>query len=134
MKDLDGEVQQLKGGWLNRRMGWRIYLWVVVAILAVSWLELFDGELTTHDLIDIPETLVAVTGLAGYAYQRAILFPLVWRVAIFLIPPWDIYYNLHAGRALGEVFPVLGLVLPAYVALFLYGYRSKRIWAPASAE
>jgi hypothetical protein len=110
-------------------MIWKFYFWLFSIVIAASWIQLGFVKLTAHDIIDIPVTVLGLVGLFGFAYRRRIGFAVIWRVLSVAVLAWDIYYNLQAGRTLTPFASVLLITAPCYVALVLYGYRSRSLWS-----
>jgi hypothetical protein len=129
-------------------IGWRIYAWAYIAMLSLAHLSIVRAGATAFDLLDIPLSLCAASGVLGFAYQWRIGSPVFWRW--FLIPfvAWELTYNVVLGAWLGiaqhesyvrpmSTHPlatvvlvglVAALALPSYMALFRYGYRSAELW------
>ena len=84
----------------------------------------------------------ALVGVFGFVSRMRILSPVFWRVFMPALLAWDIAYNFvlvgQLDLAMQSVEPMEGFpwdlvagvtfLAPMYVALFLYGYRSKPIW------
>ncbi len=84
---------------------------------------------------------VALLGLFGYAYEMRFLNVYTWRMLLPVILVWDAtlaafsYAEIHSeisvedqsllyrSMAIGFI-----LVIPQYIALYFYGFRSREIW------
>ena len=110
-------------------MIWKLYLWLFTSLIAASWIQLGFVELTVHDMIDFPLTALGLLGLFGYAYRRQIGIATIWRVLAVVLLVWNVYYNLHEWPTLRESAKALAVAAPCYVALVLYGYRSRALWS-----
>ena len=84
---------------------------------------------------------LALLGLFGYAYEVSFFNANTWRILLPVIVVWDAYlvltsyidtsaeisvenqWRLYTFLVLGSVF-----LIPQYIALYLYGFRSKEIW------
>lgn len=69
----------------------------------------------------------------GYALQRPIGAPYYWRAACWVVLGATLVTIIPAALA-GEaaifmVAVLLPLVVPAFIASFLYAYRSPQVWA-----
>jgi len=129
-------------------IGWRIYAWAYLAALGVAHWSIIRAGATAVDLLDLPLSLCAAAGVLGFAHQWRLGSQLFWRG--FLIPfvAWELTYNVVLGAWLGiaqheslvrpmSTHPlatvvvaglVAALVVPSYVAVFRYGYRSAQLW------
>lgn len=110
-------------------MVWRIYAWVVLALVVAGWVAAMFHDVMPYDLINVPVKIVGVTGLFGFAYKRPIGTPAVWRAWMVVQPAWDVSYGLMSGRELPLALLLFAIAYPAYVALFYYGFGSRDVWA-----
>jgi len=120
-------------------MLWKIYAWFLAIVLAAAYGAIIWEGLEVRDAIDIPISLIAVIGVFGYAYKRRIVSEDLWRVWFFVIIGWDIFNSLVLEDftefdeftaieiSIGIIF-VLILIIPEYIALFLYGFKSETLW------
>jgi hypothetical protein len=78
---------------------------------------------------------VLLTALWGYALQRPIGGERYWRAAFWLVLFANLVMLVPVLLSGGTVALVTGgltlLIVPAYLAAYLYAYRSPRVWAPA---
>ncbi len=126
-------------------MGWKIYFWVLTGILILTYSDIFFNDPIVYDFIDLPITITAMVGLFGYAYKKCIAHAGLWRKWFFIIIVWDLLYNLYFRVDLLKeatvheqplplafwiiLFLVASvIILPEYIALYLYGFRSKQLW------
>jgi hypothetical protein len=95
------------------------------------------------DVLDIPISLIALVGVFGYAYKRKIIGERFWQFWLFVAIGWDILVHgaLEDFSDLGEISTIeigIGLavaallILPQYIALYLYGFRSTALWLQRS--
>ncbi len=105
-------------------MGWKIYSWVLAAILGLAYFTILLGTVTAPKIIDIPISLVALVGLFGYAYKKKIGTKLFWQIWLILLILWDILYNFFLMRypdiPNGLVAAGILIFLPEYIALYNY--------------
>ena len=108
-----------------------------------SVLSIRSESPTVFDGLDVPMAATALVGVFGFVSRMRILSPVFWRVFMPALRAWDITYNFvlagYLDFAMRSVEPVEGFpwdlvagvtfLAPMYVALFLYGYRSKPIWS-----
>ena len=123
-------------------IAWYAYLLLLAMFLFGSALSILSASPTVFDGLDVPMAATALVGVFGFVSRRRIFGAVFWRVFMPALLAWDIAYNLVlAGQldfAMRSVEPMEGFpwdlvagvsfLTPMYVALFLYGYRSKPIW------
>jgi hypothetical protein len=141
-------------------MGWKIYFWVftLIVVLATGFSmaeslgivlpvegDPSEREIWTWwDWIYLPILGISITGLFGYAYQKAIGGKSFWEnffIFFIIFDTIDIFREYNAGLYDTEVMwqPIITLslliaiILPYYVALFLYGFKSDALWNPQPA-
>lgn len=125
-------------------MGWKIYF---IALLVLS-IGAYFAAFSDYDYIDIPLNIISMIGLFGYAFKRCYFFRGFWKYWLFVIIFWD---SLHVFLSIkyswlndretielaGQYFNVaiiigaaigLAIFLPGFIALYLYGYRSRDLW------
>jgi len=120
--------------------GWRIYAWVMAALLLLALvLTVFEGSGSIIiDAIDYGVSALSLVGVFGYAYGRAIATRAFWRVLLPVLIAWDSgmlirqYLDPETGSDL-LIFSVIvvlvaSLLVPSYIAVFRYGYRSPALW------
>ena len=129
---------------LHRRFAWKIYLLLMIVLMAL--LFAFEGAqwIQTADVIDLAVFAIATVGLFGFAYRRRIgsrtfwsmwlPVEVVWDFAVLLaIEPAGFAYRFPDGErtAVFSVETAVGvlLVLPLYIALYRYAFRSPELWA-----
>ena len=100
------------------------------------------GTPSLVDLIDIPISLIAWSGLYAFVHRKKFSAARLWQVWFFVIVIWDITYNvffdlyLGIGQKVEDVEPTTALctltalifLVPEYVALYLYGCKGETIW------
>jgi hypothetical protein len=130
---------------MNPRRGWRIYFWIMAALLAVFVVVGFikPGSEPLLDVVDYLVSAFTLVGLFGYAYSRRIWSQGAWRVALPIVVIWE-FVNTARGLTKGDlgnvveaaiyVALIFAIVVPAYVALYRYGYRSPELWTPATPK
>jgi hypothetical protein len=121
--------------------GWKLYF-AVLALLLVGLLpELGVAWIQLPDALDFAVAGVGLVGLCGYAWGRAFGMPSFWRGWVVFQPLWDVFIALVASpRGWAQVVPdmeassvgeeLFGLivVVPLYIALFRYAFRSPDVW------
>jgi len=134
---------------------WRIYalsllalfalsVAVIVAVYGVAWMSALD---VLHNFV----SAIGFVGLFGYAFWKPIASSRAWRVWAVIQPLWDFLYSfvfdsLGWSGQLPDTEPetrveffatrLIGLAVaaPLYLALFRYGYRSRKLWREPSAS
>jgi hypothetical protein len=116
--------------------------WVLYA--AVLTFAVIAGEVSnvTRTLEVGPITVASwalsaalLTALWGYGLQRPIGSERYWRLAFWLVLFANVVMLVPVLLAGGQVAMFTAtltlLIVPAYLAAYLYAYRSPRLWAPA---
>jgi len=83
-------------------------------------------------------TGVLIVATWGYALQRRIGAQYYWRAACWVVLLASLVTVIPAAlageAALFMVAVLLPLVVPAFVASFLYAYRSPQVWTPPAGQ
>lgn len=91
------------------------------------------GTLDARTFANWVVTGVLLLATWGYALQRPIGAPYYWRAACWVVLGASLVTVIPAAlagaAALIMVAVLLPLVVPAFVASFLYAYRSPQVWA-----
>jgi hypothetical protein len=121
---------------------WKIYFWFLLVIVGA----LFGGSLVLGldmiRILDFPISLTSLAGLFGYAYQKGIGVSLFWKAWLPVVVLWDLSTNFLWNGLMGfhgldrlEVIAVIAVFYAIfageYLALYLYGFRSQKIWRKA---
>lgn len=123
-------------------MAWKIYFWILLLLLLLSYAAIFTGAPSIWDVFDIIISLAAITGLFAYAYKKKVLTAKFWSITFLVIIAWDLTYNLVLSEYLGvaqnisgsrDASPIqtlvgLALVMPEYIALYLLAFKSDTLW------
>ena len=134
-------------------MGWRLYAWALVVLLAYAHSSILLSNPTGFDVVDAVLSVVAALGVVCFAHAWRILSQRFWRKFLVAFIAWELIYELVlcawlglgqrdsqpgaplpllAGVVAGLV--VLALLLPAYIALFKYAFSPSVQWqAPRAA-
>jgi hypothetical protein len=118
-------------------MVWKIYFWVLTVLLVVLYvLTLSSSDVAVYYYLDVPVSVLGLVGLYGYAFKKRLVHANFWKVWFIIVVLWDIFFNLVLpARALIEMQDIIVLVIcgaiiiPEYVALYLYGFRSRALWS-----
>lgn len=119
---------------------WKIYLWFLVVVVGALYGASIREGLNVVRILDIPVTLISLAGVFGFAYRKSIWTSAFWKIWLPLVIVWDIFANFVWGgksqmRDLGLIDIVFvaavfyAVFLPGYIALFLYGFHSEKVWA-----
>ncbi len=118
-------------------MFWKIYAIVMTVILLIAYFFTFRYGMQTLDYVDLPVSIIALIGVYGFAFRIRLISYWIWRVWLLVVLGWNGYYNFYdALISVPEYSPFIltGMVLafvvlvPEYIALFLYGFRSSSLW------
>jgi len=118
------------------KAGWVVYAAVLTfCVLAGEAVNLSrGGEVTALTLGNWTLSAALLTALWGYALQRRIGSAGYWRAVFWLV----LFANavmlipvLLGDRAVALFTAALTLlIVPAYLAAYLYAYRSPALWSP----
>jgi len=124
-------------------MFWKIYAILLTVILVTAYVIVFVGGVQTLHYVDLPISIIALVGLYGFAFQVKLVNIWIWRVWLGIVVAWDMYYNFYDAISsapefspliIGGIVVAIGIIIPEYIALFLYGFRSHSIWDKEKIE
>lgn len=121
---------------------WKIYFWFLLAIVGFLFGGFLVQGLDMIKILDFPISLVSLAGLFGYAYHKGIGVSLFWKAWLPVVFVWDVstnflwdgvfgFYGLDWVEVTALIAVFYGIFMAEYVALYLYGYRSGKIWEKA---
>lgn len=94
-----------------------------------------SGEVSAVTFANWTLSAVLLTALWGYALQRRIGTATYWRAAFWLVLFANVVMLVPVMLTGGEVAAFTAaltvLIVPAYVAAYLYAYRSLAVWTDA---
>lgn len=122
---------------------WKAFFWIALLLTVVSAVSVaLIPVMTLLDWIDFAVSVVALAGLGGLAFQKALgrrrfwiaffafctLWSAVYAVALPLlgVPLYGQVITMDAGFAISFVFTVMMLV-----ALYVYALRAEHLWGEA---
>lgn len=121
---------------IKRSILWRLYAILLGIGLLFMYVTVLLSSFRPVYLVDLPITVAAYIGLLGYSLQCRIGRRPFWRLLGVVFVCWELLFNfVLSAESLKEVgvttaaLFMLILLLPEYVALWLYGHRSSEIWA-----
>jgi hypothetical protein len=120
----------------RRKVGWLIYAAALTVFVVVGEARnVATGPgIDAVVLADWVLSLVLLVALWGYALQKPIGSAAYWRVVFWIVlaATGIMLVPVATGSVEAIVFTVLllALVAPAYLAAYLYGHRSSRLWNP----
>ena len=99
--------------------------------------------------IDLFVTSFSLVGLYGYLYKKTVIANLFWRIFLIALVVyffWSIFVEIKVHDKLMAITPKIKLgledwivfsidimiFLPAYICIYLYGFRSEHIWSEHS--
>lgn len=126
---------------------WYLYLGFCIIMVLIDALSLWfsvEANESVRVFIDLGIDIAAILGLIGFIRSTPILTPSVWRAFFVLYVvyfSWDMFDSLHflyfnpdswAGwsglEITGLAFAALMLILPMICALYVYSFRSSKVW------
>lgn len=118
---------------------WKVYFWVFAFIVVIGYSTTFSDNASIYYYFDIILSIIGLLGLWCYVYERGLLNRGVWQTFFCLFIFWNViefifepFYSSKEFIDQKMQFYVkltsVAISLPAYFALFLYGFRSKEIW------
>jgi hypothetical protein len=125
----------------STKFWWKAYFWLMAALVvgAVIFNLYFEETPAPSDIVDYGTWLFGLIGVFGFAYSKVIMSKRLWQVWLPIIVAWDVgvltkqyvYEPVEMDPWLMVFVAVIAgvLVLPEYLALYLYGYRSGSLWA-----
>lgn len=118
------------------KKGWTAYVAVLTAVVVTGEVAnlVQGGTLDVRTFANWIVTGVLLVATWGYALQRRIGAHYYWRAACWVVLLASLATMIPAAlagpAALIVVAVLLPLVAPAFVASFLYAYRSPQVWGP----
>jgi len=119
---------------------WKCYFFIAIAFGgAAIWAAIAYSE-PPHvaESADVASWVLSLVGVFGFAFSRPILVPLLWKIWVAVAFIWDIgriVYDYAIEPEIPEAWLVVSVVLlvglliiPQYIALYLYGFRSDDLW------
>lgn len=117
---------------------WKAYFIIIllISILAYIW----QGLERFYEFIDIIISALALAGLYGYAWGKALLSDGFWKIFFFVIIIWNILYHYFlppppkVAESLNGQSPqsaaTIGLIIfiPLFIAVYSYAYRRDDLW------
>jgi hypothetical protein len=118
----------------SRRIGWLVYAGLLtLAVLVGEWFNLHRGG--GPDAVTLANWLLSATLLTAlwcHALQRPLGTPGYWRIVFWILVVANLLMLvpvLLGGGSIALFTAALSLlVVPAYVAAYLYAYRSPALW------
>lgn len=122
------------------RKAWALYAALLTAAVMIGEVAnlVQGGTLDVRTFANWIVTGVLLLATWGYALQRRIGAQHYWQGACWVVLLASLVTVIPAvlagGAALLMVAVLLPLVVPAFVASFLYAYRSPEVWSPAATD
>jgi hypothetical protein len=117
------------------KKGWTAYAALLTAAVVIGEVAnlVQGGTLDVRTFANWVVTGVLLLATWGYALQRPIGAPYYWRAACWIVLGASLVTVIPAAlagpAAVIMVAVLLPLVVPAFIAGFLYAYRSPQVWA-----
>ena len=126
---------RLDEGIEKRRWGWKL----LAGILTIGWIIYFFlyNNPDPYQPLQISQNVVNIIGVVGiwcFAFRLKFMESIVWQLLfivdlLFFILRSCFSYTTHNHNPLAVIFLLLILVLPYYIGLFLYAFKSPEIWS-----
>lgn len=120
---------------MTNRKGWKLYAVALGLLLCLMYSTVMLSQFRPIYLVDLPITFVAYLGLVGYAFRRRIASRPLWKGVCVVFIAWEFLFNFFLSPeslervGIAEVVLWMAVLLvPEYVALWRYGYRSDDLW------
>ena len=84
-------------------MGWKIYFWIFVILVLWGYSGVFSENVTVYDYVDVPISIIGLTGFFGFAFKKRFLSPGFWKIWLFITFIWDIFYNYYLSAVKTDV-------------------------------
>ena len=116
------------GGQSRKIQFFRFYFFVFISCHLQMYSNFLNpGGMPTIFYLDIPFTIMASLGLFLLAAQKAMLKPVFWKSYFYIYIAWDLFLTV----AQKQFMPILVIqrllfLLPLYIALYLYAFRTTR--------
>jgi hypothetical protein len=128
-------------------MFWRIYAVVFALVSLINYSVLMKASPGMWDYLDMAISVGALMGFVGFAFEFRIISMNLWKVYFFLAISWDIFYSFIIVKMLDLAVHLpneekmtwatlavsFALLIPEYICLYLYGYRSEPLWEETEA-
>ena len=117
------------------KKGWTAYAALLTAAVVIGEMAnlVQGGTIDPRTFANWVVTGVLLLATWGYALQRPIGAPYYWRAACWVVLLASLVTIIPAAlagpAAVILVAVLLPLVVPAFIASFLYAYRSPEVWA-----
>jgi hypothetical protein len=117
------------------KKGWTAYAALLTAAVVIGEVAnlVQGGTLDARTFANWFVTGVLLLATWGYALQRPVGAPYYWRAACWVVLGASLVTIIPAAlagpSAVIMVAVLLPLVVPAFIASFLYAYRSPQVWA-----
>lgn len=140
---------------INKPRLWKIYFWFLLIISIGAFI--FQGIARNWDIADLLISAIAILGLYAFCWNKKILNQMfwktfflaniVWMIALtYIIPPSQqlieklpekemmvFQQNIFLFSTIGLIISLI-LLLPLFVALYSYGFKSEGVWKNNSSE
>ena len=117
---------------------WKAYFYfMIILFILLSWRTV--ANLTVFTWIDMALSLVTLVALYGFSFNKKILIRLFWQISFFVCVISEIcgltisiIENIKSSIIITIIAftLVLAIILPIYIAMFLYGFRRENLWIP----
>ena len=120
-------------------MFWKIYFWIVLANVILQHVVL--GFPRAWEFIDLVFNTIAIIGLFGFCWERAIFRRCFWKVFMLFFAVWILVYEfmIPLPQNEAEISPpmwymatgislIWTMIILWIIALYLYSFRNSDLW------
>ncbi len=118
-------------------MKWKIYAWLIgVLFLGPLIADPEIGELSDIKILRYIITTILILGTFCFAYQKVILNQTFWKFVLVIAAIDELFglFEVIENNEFGALFVFTlvigyGLIIPAFIAVYLYSFESNELWA-----
>jgi hypothetical protein len=85
---------------------------------------------TVRDCVGMILSAVTLVGLFGFSFKKELFIKKFWQISLIVCLSeelWDSFKTYSSGMNTGDIVNV-AIIIPIYVAVFLYAFRSETLW------
>lgn len=128
----------------NTSTWWKVYFWVIAAqVVGAPLSAIYTSTFSAKDVVDWVFIVAGAAGLFGFVFIKPIGPGAFWKAFLPAFIAWDVFMRLilpsYADTRPELTYYIAAIVLfailvPQYVALYRYGYKTTKTFWNASAD